>query len=178
MTTPTAKKKIVEKPVAKTVKTKAPVKKVVKAKEVAHKVVAPARAPVKSSSSKGYVAAVGRRKSAIARVRLWPNESGNIIINGVDYNVYFSTYDYQLFVMQPLKLLSQSPRIEIKVLGGGKKGQAEAVRHGIARALLIVDEGFRKQLRTAGFLTRDARVKERKKYGLKKARRAPQFSKR
>lgn len=177
MTTTTDKKKPAAKPVAKTVKAKAPVKKVIKAKEVVHKSLSAIK-PTKTVGSKGYVAAVGRRKSAIARVRLYPNESGNIIINGVDYNVYFPTYDYQLFVMQPLKLLSQSPRIEIKVQGGGKKGQAEAVRHGISRALLITNEDFRKQLRTAGFLTRDARVKERKKYGLKKARRAPQFSKR
>lgn len=175
MTTTQAKKK----PADKVTTAKPRARKPVMKKEVKAKVVAPVVKAPKVHGSKGYIAAVGRRKSAIARVRLWAKESGQIIVNGVDYNVYFPTYDLQLFVMQPLKLLSQSPRIEIKVVGGGKKGQAEAIRHGIARALLLTNpEEFRKQLRTAGFLTRDARVKERKKYGLKKARRAPQFSKR
>lgn len=127
-----------------------------------------------------FIATVGRRKEAVARVRLYAKGSGQIIINNLELQKYFQTYDYQLIVMQPLKLVGLEAKVDIrvKVSGGGKTGQAEAVRHGIARAILLLDPELRKNLRTAGFLTRDSRVKERKKYGLKKARRAPQFSKR
>jgi small subunit ribosomal protein S9 len=144
----------------------------VKPKETGEKVL--------PKTSYDFIATVGRRKEAVARVRLYAKGSGQITINNLEFQKYFSTYDYQLIVMQPLKLVGLDTKVDIrvKVSGGGKTGQAEAVRHGIARAILILDEELRKNLRTAGFLTRDSRVKERKKYGLKKARRAPQFSKR
>ena len=124
--------------------------------------------------------AVGRRKSAIARVRLVYPGSGVLTINSEQFTKYFPTFDYQYLVLQPLKLLGLEGQVSVtvKVVGGGKFGQAEAVRHGISRCLLLVNEDYRKQLRPAGLLTRDSRVKERKKPGLKKARRAPQFSKR
>lgn len=122
---------------------------------------------------------LGRRKTAVATVRLMPNPEQKQI-NGVAFEVYFPTASMQQRVMQPLKVTSQETKFgfEVHVSGGGKHGQADAVRLGIARALLIVDESWRKQLRAADLLTRDPRAKERKKPGLKRARRAPQFSKR
>lgn len=127
-----------------------------------------------------YLAAVGRRKSAIARVRLYQRGSGKVTVNTLDLTKYFPTYDLHTPVLQPLRTAGVETTVDltIKVSGGGKRGQSEAVRHGVARALVLMNEDFRKALRTAGFLTRDSRVKERKKPGLKKARRAPQFSKR
>ncbi len=127
-----------------------------------------------------FVRAVGRRKEAVARVRLFLNGAGTITINNQDFLTYFPTFDYQYVVTGPLKLVGLDGKVDVRVKaqGGGKFGQAEATRHGIARALLLVDPDYRKQLRPAGYLTRDSRVKERKKPGLKKARRAPQFSKR
>jgi len=127
-----------------------------------------------------FLSAVGRRKEAVARVRLFPKGSGKLTVNGFDFKQYFPGFDLQYLVQQPLKLLGLESKVDItvKALGGGKFGQAEAVRHGISRALLLMEATYRQQLRPAGFLTRDARVKERKKPGLKKARRAPQFSKR
>jgi small subunit ribosomal protein S9 len=121
----------------------------------------------------------GRRKTSVARVRLVPG-TGNININGRTLEEYFPTLVQQTIVKQPLvatRLLDKFDVI-VKVEGGGKSGQAGAVRHGIARALLKTDEELRPVLRKYGYLTRDPRMKERKKYGLKKARRAPQFSKR
>lgn len=130
--------------------------------------------------SGGFVAAVGRRKEAVARVRLQKQGTGVITVNGRPLEQYFPTMDFRLPVLQPLQLagLEKEFDVSVKVVGGGKVGQSEAIRLGIARALVEYDENYRKQMRPAGFLTRDARVKERKKYGLKKARRAPQFSKR
>lgn len=103
-----------------------------------------------------------------------------ITINGKDYKQYFPIFEYQEIVSAPLKSVGQSDKldIEVRVRGGGKRGQSEAVRHGISRALVNLNPNFKKNLRRAGFLTRDARVKERKKYGLKRARRAPQWQKR
>lgn len=128
----------------------------------------------------GFVSAVGRRKSAVARVRVQRQGAGVIVINGRPFEQYFATMDFRMPVLQPLELsgLQKDVDVSIKVSGGGKIGQAEAIRLGIARALVLMDESYRKQMRPAGYLTRDSRVKERKKYGLKKARRAPQFSKR
>lgn len=141
--------------------------------------------PIKSSLdtskvNKDFLSAVGRRKTSIARVRLFVKGSGQVSVNGQSVQDYFALSDYTNTVMQPIILLGLEKNIDanIKVGGGGKAGQAIAVRHGLARALLLLNEDYRKQLRPAGFLTRDARVKERKKPGLKKARRAPQFSKR
>ena len=121
----------------------------------------------------------GRRKSAVARVYLIPGK-GDILINKRGIDEYFGLETLKLIVRQPLELTNTLGKFDIKVnvFGGGFTGQAGAIRHGIARALLIADDDFRAPLKKAGFLTRDPRMKERKKYGLKGARRAPQFSKR
>ena len=122
----------------------------------------------------------GRRKSSVARVRLYQG-TGKVTINGRDIDDYFGLETLKLIVRQPLNLTETTEKfdIECRVAGGGVSGQAGAIRHGIARALLQYDsENLRSSLKKAGFLTRDPRMKERKKYGLKAARRAPQFSKR
>lgn len=121
----------------------------------------------------------GRRKSAIARVYLLPGK-GNITINKRGIDDYFGLDTLKLIVRQPLELTNTLAKfdINVNVYGGGYTGQAGAIRHGISRALLVADGDFRQPLKRAGFLTRDPRMKERKKYGLKGARRAPQFSKR
>lgn len=121
----------------------------------------------------------GRRKHSVARVRLVPGE-GRIVINNKDINEYFGLETLKLIVKQPLNLTETLEKYDVLVNthGGGMSGQAGAIRHGISRALLKVDHEFRGSLKRAGFLTRDPRMKERKKYGLKAARRAPQFSKR
>jgi small subunit ribosomal protein S9 len=126
-----------------------------------------------------YVEAVGRRKSATARVRLYPGE-GQIIVNDQPMEQYFSRALDQMILRQPLTLAGaeSSFNISIRVHGGGESGQAQAVRLGLARALIRSDENLRPVLKAAGFLTRDARVKERKKPGLKRARKAPQYTKR
>jgi small subunit ribosomal protein S9 len=178
---------VVKKPAAH----RAPVKRVAKAAVVAVKKPAPVKskpaaahtAPAGAASGKqsyDFLHTVGRRKSAIARVRLFPKGQGNVVVNNLELAKYFPTADYQQIVLDPLKLVGLEGKVDVRVMvaGGGKSGQAVAVRHGISRALLLLDPELRKNLRTAGFLTRDSRVKERKKYGLKKARRAPQFSKR
>ncbi len=121
----------------------------------------------------------GRRKQSVARVRLVPGE-GRIVINTRDINEYFGLDTLKLIVKQPLVLTDTTGKYDVVVLahGGGTSGQAGAIRHGISRALLKADPELRPALKKAGFLTRDPRMKERKKYGLKAARRAPQFSKR
>ena len=121
----------------------------------------------------------GRRKSSVARVYLLPGK-GDIIINKRGIDEYFGLDTLKLIVRQPLELTGTTGKFDIKVnvYGGGYTGQAGAIRHGISRALLEADGDFRQPLKRAGFLTRDPRMKERKKYGLKGARRAPQFSKR
>ena len=121
----------------------------------------------------------GRRKKSIARVRLVPGE-GKVTINDKSIDDYFGLATLKVIVNQPLVLTDTVGKFDVicKVVGGGFTGQAGAIRHGMARALLKVDEELRAVLKKAGFLTRDPRMKERKKYGLKKARKAPQFSKR
>lgn len=121
----------------------------------------------------------GRRKKSVARVRLVPGD-GKIVINERPIDDYFGLETLKVIVKQPLTLTDTLSKFDVlcKVIGGGFTGQAGAIRHGIARALLKADEEFRTSLKKAGFLTRDPRMKERKKPGLKKARRAPQFSKR
>ncbi|MCI5584415.1 MAG: 30S ribosomal protein S9 [Lachnospiraceae bacterium] len=121
----------------------------------------------------------GRRKKSIARVYLTPG-TGNIIVNKRDINDYFGLETLKVIVRQPLTATETAERFDVKVTvrGGGTTGQAGAIRHGIARALIQADSDFRPVLKKEGFLTRDPRMKERKKYGLKAARRAPQFSKR
>ena len=132
------------------------------------------------TSKKTYLYGTGRRKSSVARVHLFPNGTGAITINGRDIDDYFGLETLKLLVRQPLTTLDLVGKVDIEatVSGGGVTGQAGAIRHGVARALLQLDESYRPQLKAAGFLTRDPRMKERKKYGLKAARRAPQFSKR
>ncbi len=121
----------------------------------------------------------GRRKKSIARVRLLPGD-GKVLINNRDLNDFFGLETLRVQVRRPLEVTGTLHKFDVlvKVEGGGITGQAGAIRHGIARALLVADEDYRPLLKKEGFLTRDPRMKERKKYGLKKARRAPQFSKR
>lgn len=129
--------------------------------------------------TKPYFYGTGRRKSSVARVRVY-NGEGKITINDRDIDDYFGLETLKLIVRQPLVLTNNVGRFDIavRVVGGGVSGQAGAIRHGVSRALLQFDENLRGELKRAGFLTRDPRMKERKKYGLKAARRAPQFSKR
>lgn len=121
----------------------------------------------------------GRRKNSVARVRLVPGE-GRVVINDKQVDEYFGKKTLEMIVKQPLELTETDSRFDViaRVHGGGTSGQAGAVRMGIARALITADADLRPSLKRAGFLTRDPRMKERKKYGLKKARKAPQFSKR
>lgn len=129
--------------------------------------------------TKPYFYGTGRRKSSVARVRVY-NGTGKITINGRDIDNYFGLETLKLLVRQPVVLTNTAEKFDIvcNVTGGGVTGQAGAIRHGLSRALLQYDEELRPALKKAGFLTRDPRMKERKKYGLKGARRAPQFSKR
>ena len=131
-------------------------------------------------SKNPYMYGTGRRKSSVARVHLFPNGTGKITINGRDIDDYFGLETLKMVVRQPLNTTGAIGKVDIvaTVAGGGVTGQAGAIRHGISRALLLLDENNRPALKAAGFLTRDPRMKERKKYGLKAARRAPQFSKR
>ena len=126
-----------------------------------------------------FFAGTGRRKTSVARVRLY-NGTGVITVNGREINDYFGLDTLKYIVNQPLELTNTTGKFDvvINVQGGGIAGQAGAIRHGISRALLLYDENLRPELKKAGFLTRDPRMKERKKYGLKAARRAPQVSKR
>ena len=132
------------------------------------------------TSKKPYLYGTGRRKSSVARVHLFAGGTGVITINGRDIDEYFGLETLKYIVRQPLNTTDMVSKVDITatVKGGGVTGQAGAIRHGISRALLQVDENYRPMLKDAGFLTRDSRMKERKKYGLKAARRAPQFSKR
>ena len=131
-------------------------------------------------SKKPYVYGTGRRKSSVARVRLYENGTGSITINGRDIDDYFGLDTLKLITRQPLNLTDLIGKVDVvaTVAGGGVTGQAGALRHGISRALLELNPELRSALKQAGYLTRDPRMKERKKYGLKAARRAPQFSKR
>ena len=131
------------------------------------------------ASAKPYFYGTGRRKKSVARVRIYPG-TGAITINKRDIDSYFGLETLKVIVRQPLVATDTLDKydVTVNVHGGGTTGQAGAIRHGISRALLKVDNDFRPALKAAGFLTRDSRMKERKKYGLKAARRAPQFSKR
>lgn len=122
----------------------------------------------------------GRRKKSIARVRITPNGTGKIVINERELNDYFGLGTLQQIVKQPLVLTGLDGKMDVtvNVCGGGLTGQAGAIRHAIARALVVYNEQYKAELKKAGFLTRDSRAKERKKYGLKKARKSPQYSKR
>jgi small subunit ribosomal protein S9 len=131
------------------------------------------------AASQHYHYATGRRKSSVARVRLIPGD-GILVINGRSPSEYFGRRDLETVVTQPLRVTDNLGRFvaSIKVQGGGVAGQAGAICHGIARALVVADEELRPALKKAGLLTRDPREKERKKYGLKRARKAPQYTKR
>ena len=131
------------------------------------------------TSAKPYVYGTGSRKKAVARVRVYPG-TGMITINGKDINEYFGLETMNLIVNQPFEVTGTAGKFDVvaTVVGGGFSGQAGAIRHGLSRALVLADEANKAPLKAAGFLTRDPRMKERKKYGLKAARRASQFSKR
>ncbi|HLJ69403.1 MAG TPA: 30S ribosomal protein S9 [Chloroflexota bacterium] len=126
-----------------------------------------------------YYAGVGRRKTSVARARLVPGV-GQVVVNGKPIDEYFGGDIWTATVHEPFQFVNQAGRfnVDVKVVGGGLSGQAGAIRHAISRALVASDEELRPQLRKGGFLTRDARMKERKKYGLKRARKAPQYTKR
>ena len=132
-----------------------------------------------ATAAPAFNSGTGRRKTAVARVRLMPGD-GEMVINGRSFTEHFGAAIDEAEVRMPFRVTSTDGRFNVlvKVEGGGVTGQAGAVRHGIARALLELDEGYRLVLRQAGFLTRDPRMKERKKYGLKRARKAPQYTKR
>ena len=131
-------------------------------------------------SNKKYFYGTGRRKSSVARVRVYENGTGAITVNGRDIDEYFGLDTLKLIVRQPLVTAGVNGKVDVvaTVTGGGVSGQAGAVRHGVARALVAMNPEYHAALKAAGFMTRDPRMKERKKYGLKAARRAPQFSKR
>ena len=131
-------------------------------------------------SKRPYHYGTGRRKSSVARVRVYENGTGSITINGREIDDYFGLDTLKLIVRQPLVTTDMLGKVDIvvTVAGGGVSGQAGAIRHGISRALVVLNPENRASLKSAGFLTRDPRMKERKKYGLKAARRARQFSKR
>ncbi len=137
--------------------------------------------PRGNASKKDYVPAVGKRKSSVARVRILKERPKGIkiLINDKDFKEYFNYKEWQEAIVKPLKLVGETNiSISVKVNGGGIKGQVDAIKHGIAKALLKTQEDYRTTLRKEGLLTRDSRIKERKKPGLRKARRAPQWSKR
>ncbi|HET8913264.1 MAG TPA: 30S ribosomal protein S9 [Ktedonobacteraceae bacterium] len=128
-----------------------------------------------------YYYGMGRRKTAVARVRLFPNGEGSVVVNGKDAKAYFGQREtLTAVVVSPLRLLelADSYNMTVRVVGGGNSGQAGAIRHGVARALVRVNPEWKSALRKAGFMTRDPRMKERKKPGLKRARKAPQYTKR
>ncbi|OIO51591.1 MAG: 30S ribosomal protein S9 [Parcubacteria group bacterium CG1_02_58_44] len=139
------------------------------------------RREAKEKRPDGYYFAVGRRKRAVSKTKLWTDgKKLEITVNGRDFKEYFPVFDLQEAVLAPLRTvgLDGVSKVEAQVEGGGMRGQAEAVRLGISRALLVFNADLRSSLKVEGFLTRDPREKERKKYGLKRARRAPQWSKR
>ncbi len=173
------KKKTVKKTTSVKKETKKTVKKEAKRKVKKEVKKAVTKKEVKKEIKKKYIEAVGRRKESVARVRLIKDKPG-FIINEKTMEEYFSLRDYHKKILDPFKTtnLENSFFVSIKVKGGGITGQAEAIRLGISRCLIKIDKKLKPALRKAGFLTRDARIVERKKYGLKKARKAAQWSKR
>lgn len=135
----------------------------------------------KKTSTEKYFEALGRRKTSTARVRIWPSAKSTFIVNDMDAKDYFKTEEQRRLVQDPMQkgqTVLNKWAVEAHVTGGGIHSQAEAVRHGLARALVVSDGELRGKLKTLGFLKRDPRAKERRKFGLKKARKAPQWSKR
>lgn len=151
-----------------------------RAKKVKVEAAAVSDAGIVAMTKENVISAVGRRKTAIARVRLVRGGKGNVLVNNKPFAMYFPTFDMQRIVLEPLKAVGKESSYDVSVhaLGGGAHAQAEAVRLGISRALLKEQADFRTTLKKLGFLTRDPRAKERKKPGLRRARRAPQWSKR
>lgn len=131
-------------------------------------------------TTRKYHRAVGGRKNASAQVHIFANGKGDILVNGRPYTQHFPYFEFQQIVVSPLEQVGQRDKVDVsvKVAGGGTRGQAEATRHGIALALTDLNENFKRALRKMGYMTRDPRKKERKKPGLKRARRAPQWQKR
>lgn len=168
-------------PRAKTTKKRGrPKKELRKPEKKVKPVPKPVPKPAPKPKPARYFEAVGRRKTAVARVRLFTKGGKEFLVNDKPYQVYFPTLALQqaaLASLEKMKCLDKF-RISAKVKGGGLNAQAEAVRHGIARALILFNPDFRKRLKKVGFLTRDPRMRERKKFGLKRARRAPQWKKR
>ncbi|MCD6270835.1 30S ribosomal protein S9 [bacterium] len=148
-------------------------------KEVSTKKTTTKEKPTKEKKAQ-YFEGVGRRKTSVARVRIYPTREHAFVINEKPYQEYFKDPFYHEIIFAPLKTINQLSKFKVtaKVKGGGITGQAEAIRHGLARALAKFNPNFKKPLKKAGFLTRDPRERERKKPGLKRARRAPQWSKR
>ncbi|HNW71820.1 MAG TPA: 30S ribosomal protein S9 [Candidatus Paceibacterota bacterium] len=134
----------------------------------------------KKTTKEKYIEAIGRRKTSTARVRITPSTKASFIVNGKDSKEYFKTEEEKRLVQDPIAKGKPGSKwtVEAKVSGGGIHSQAEAVRHGLARALVLSDQELRGKLKTLGYLKRDPRAKERRKFGLKKARKAPQWSKR
>jgi len=176
MTTTTTKTKAVKKPAVRKIKPEN-----IEEKETTVEIAGAADASeeVKNQKSEKFYEAVGRRKTASARVRLYTKGNG-YMVNAKDFKEYFPLVSLQRIIEAPLRKMKSLERfrIEAKVSGGGAHAQAEAVRHGIGRALIVFNADFRKRLKRAGYLKRDPRQKERRKYGLKKARKAPRWSKR
>ncbi len=174
-TTKTTKKSV--KPKAKKEATSRKTVKEAGAKKTA-KPAAP-KAPLKKKVA-AYTEAVGRRKTAVARVRISPGKEKTFSINGKDFQEYFPVSEVRKTIVAPLDLFGDAEKFNIfvKVKGGGYNAQAEAIRHGLARVMIKIDADYKKPLKKTGFLTRDSRMRERKKFGLKRARRAPQWSKR
>ncbi|MDQ5949178.1 MAG: small subunit ribosomal protein [Patescibacteria group bacterium] len=132
---------------------------------------------MEDTSSK-YIQAVGRRKTSVARVRIVPASKSTFVVNEKELHAYFPTEEMQMLVKQPLSDISEKFKITAHIVGGGIHSQAEAMRHGIARALVAFNIDLRRPLKKEGYLKRDPRSKERRKFGLKKARKSPQWSKR
>ena len=135
---------------------------------------------VQAPTQQEYFYATGKRKTSIAKVRLYLDEGGPILVNGKPMDEYFNWMPWQQKINEPFRISDKVNqfRVVVRVIGGGVNSQAEAIRHGIAKALVVYDETLKPELRRAGWITRDARIKESKKYGLKRARRAPQYTKR
>ena len=135
---------------------------------------------MQAETQQEYYYGTGKRKTAIAKVRLYLDDGGQIIVNGKTMEEFFNWNPWQLEIKEPFRVTDNVNRFRVnaRVLGGGVHAQAQAIRHGIARALVVYDESLKPALRQAGFITRDSRIKESKKYGLKRARRAPQYTKR
>jgi len=149
-------------------------------KKVKKEAAVPAKATDAAKKKVEYLYSVGRRKTSIAKVKVYKKGSGKVTVNANDYLKYFPVVEQQERVMGPIKLVGQLDKLDVsaEVVGGGYVSQAEAIKHGLSHALIQLNPNFRKPLKKAGFLTRDSRKKERKKPGLKRARKSPQWAKR